>query len=63
MEKMKPVLLEGIDTPLWKSLKMLKIELPYMINNFTSGNISTGNENTMLKRYGLQKNEYWKCNI
>ena len=51
-EKMKLcVLLEGIDTPLWKSLKILKIELPYMINSFTSGNISTGNENTMLKRY------------
>lgn len=36
---------------LYGSLKILKIELPYMINNFTSGNISTGNENTMLKRY------------
>ena len=52
IEKMKLcVLLEGIDTPLWKSLKIFKIELPYMISNFTSGNISTGNESTMLKRY------------
>lgn len=52
MEKMKLcVLLEGTDTPLWKSLKILKIEPPYMISNFTSGNISTVNENTMLKSY------------